>query len=156
MISSSQLADDSSLRKDRTKCLSGHSWTWVLLIMSWLRRVGLPIGSKSAYSISKKLLFFSLVSQRNLSINKIRSIQRTQTLPGLWHLTCELDLLTRSKMFRSFNKMLPCWKIWYSSIIIDTYSYPSSDISSPQKCLFSIRSTWLLFHEIICCTVWSY
>ena len=37
-----------------------------------------------------------------------RSIQRTQTPPRLWPLTCDRDILTKSRTLRLTNKMLPC------------------------------------------------
>ena len=40
-----------------------------------------------------------------------RSIRRTQTLPRLWPLTCDCDLLTRSRPLRLFNITLLSWQM---------------------------------------------
>ena len=70
-----------------------------------------------------------------------RSIQRTQTPPHLWPLTCDRDLLTRSITLRLSNTMLPCLQIWGSFIFVSTCLYLSGDILSKQRFFFSIWST---------------
>ena len=80
------------------------------------------------------------LSKIKSTIKKTRSIRRTQTPPRLWPLTCDRDLLTRSRPLRLFNITLLSWQRWCLSILVNTCLNPSGDILCQRKNSIFIRS----------------
>ena len=74
---------------------------------------------------------------------KTRSIQKTQIPPRLWPLSCDRDLLTRSRTLLLSYIMFPYRQMWCSFLFVNSCLYPSGDnlVLVSEDFFFPIGST---------------